>query len=69
MLSIKVKVSVLRATVKSCLDWEMRSDEERVSRLHLIRNMLDYAVKEFGEFGEDSFIDVDEELYKFLGLW
>lgn len=66
MLSIKVKVSVLRATVKSCLDWEMRSDEERVSRLYLIQSMLDYAIK---EFGEDSFIDVDEELYQFLGLW
>ncbi len=66
MLTIKVKVSVLRTTVQSCLDWEMRSDEERVSRLYLIRSMLDYAIN---EFGEASFIDVDEELYKFLGLW
>lgn len=66
MLAIKVKVSVLRAEVQSCINWEMRSDEWRVSRLHLIRSMLDYASK---EFGEDSLIDVDEELYKFLGLW
>lgn len=66
MFTIKVKVSSLRTTVQSCLDWEMRSDEERVSRLYLIRNMLDYAGK---EFGEDSLVGVDEELYKFLGLW
>lgn len=66
MLTVKVKVSVLLTVVRSCLDREMRSDEERVSRLYLIRSMLDYTVK---EFGEGSFIDVDEELYKFLGLW
>ena len=59
MLTIKMSTSLIKFNVGSRLTWR-HSDNERLARLRLLRDMLDAHTEET--------ISVDEELFKFLDL-
>ena len=59
MLTIKMSTSLIKFNVGSQLTWR-HSDNERLARLRLLRDMLDAHTEET--------ISVDEELFKFLDL-
>ena len=59
MLTIKVPTSLIKYKVGQLLAWP-QGDDERVSRLYRLKDML-LAHKE-------ETISVDEELFKFLDL-
>ena len=59
MLTIKMPTSLVKFNVGSQLAWR-HSDNGRVPRLRLLRDMLDAHTEET--------ISVDEELFKFLDL-
>ena len=59
MLTIKMPTSLIKFNVGSLLTWR-HSDNERLARLRLLRDMLDAHTEET--------ISIDEELFKFLGL-
>jgi hypothetical protein len=59
MLTIKVPTSLIKFNVGSQLAWR-HSDNGRLARLRLLRDMLDAHTEET--------ISVDEELFKFLDL-
>ena len=59
MLTIKMPTSLIKFKVGQLLSWP-QSDDERVSRLYRLKDMLDLHTEET--------ISVDEELFKFLDL-
>ena len=59
MLTIKVPTSLIKFKVRQHLSWS-HSDNERVSRLYRLKDMLELHTEET--------ISVDEELFKFLDL-
>ena len=59
MLTIKMPTSLIKFNVRSRLTWH-HSDNGRLARLRLLRDMLDAHTEET--------ISVDEELFKFLDL-
>lgn len=59
MLTIKMPTSLIKFNVGSQLAWR-HSDNGRLARLCLLRDMLDAHTEET--------ISVDEELFKFLDL-
>lgn len=59
MLTIKMPTSLIKFYVESQLPWR-HSDNGRLARLRLLRDMLDAHTEET--------ISVDEELFEFLGL-
>lgn len=59
MLTIKMPTSLIKFKVKDYLSWSWH-DEQRLSQLYLLRDMLDAHTEES--------ISVDEELFKFLDL-
>lgn len=59
MLTIKMPTSLIKYTVGQQLSWS-HSDNERVSRLYRLKDMLELHTEET--------ISVDEELFKFLDL-
>ena len=59
MLTIKVPTSLIKYKVGQLLAWS-RGDDERVSRLYRLKDMLLAHTEET--------ISVDEELFKFLDL-
>ena len=59
MLTIKMPTSLIKFYVKSRLSWR-HSDNGRLARLRLLREMLDTHTEET--------VSVDEELFKFLDL-
>ena len=59
MLTIKMPTSLVKFNVETRLAWR-HSDNGRLARLRLLRDMLDAHTEET--------ISVDEELFKFLDL-
>lgn len=59
MLTIKMPTSLIKYKVEQLLVWP-RGDDERVSRLYRLKDMLLAHTEET--------ISVDEELFKFLDL-
>ena len=57
MLTIKMPISLIKFYVEAQLTWR-HSDNGRLARLRLLRDMLDLHTEET--------ISVDEELFKFL---
>lgn len=60
MLTIKMPTSLIKFKVKEHLSWPMRRDEQHISRLYILRDMLELHMEET--------ISVDEELFRFLDL-
>ena len=59
MLTIKMPTSLIKFKVKEHLSWP-QSDDQYISRLYRLRDMLELHTEET--------ISVDEELFKFLDL-
>ena len=59
MLTIKVPTSLIKFKVRQHLSWP-QVDDQCISRLYTLRDMLDLHTEET--------ISVDEELFKFLDL-
>ena len=59
MLTIKMPTSFIKFKVKEHLSWP-QVDDQCISRLYRLRDMLDAHTEET--------ISVDEELFEFLGL-
>ena len=57
MLTIKMPTSLIKFKVKQHLSWS-QVDDQRISRLYTLRDMLELHTEET--------ISVDEELFKFL---
>ena len=66
MLTVKIRSDVVSQKARDALKWDERRDEESVSRLYRIIDMIDWHEGPFREKGEDAYVDVDEELFKFL---
>lgn len=71
MLTVKIRSDVVSqkardALARDALKWGGRRDEESVSRLYRIIDMIDWHEVPFREKGKDAYVDVDEELFKFL---
>ena len=66
MLTVKIRSDVVSQKARDALKWGERRDEESVSRLHRIIDMIDWHEVPFREKGKDAYVDVDEELFKFL---
>ena len=66
MLTVKIRSGVVAQKARDALKWVDRRDEESVSRLYRIIDMIDCHEGPFRVKGEDAYVDVDEELYKFL---
>ena len=60
MLTIKMPTDLIKFTVKEHLSWPMNLDEQHISRLYTLRDMLELHTEET--------ISVDEELFEFLYL-
>ena len=58
-LTIKVPTSLIKFKVRQHLSWS-QVDDQRISRLYTLRDMLELHTEET--------ISVDEELFKFLDL-
>ena len=59
MLTIKIPTSLIKFKVGQQLSWP-HGDDQRISRLYRLRDMLELHTEET--------ISVDEELFKFLDL-
>jgi len=59
MLTIKMPTSLIKFKVRQHLSWS-QVDDQRISRLYTLRDMLELHTEET--------ISVDEELFKFLDL-
>ena len=59
MLTIKMPTSLIKFKVRQRLSWP-QVDDQCISRLYTLRDML--------EFHTEETISVDEELFKFLDL-
>lgn len=66
MLTVKIRSEVVSQKAREALKWGERRDEETVSRLCRIIDMIDCHEGPFRVKGEDAYVDVDEELFKFL---
>ena len=66
MLTVKIRSDVVSQKARDALKWGERRDEASVSRLYRIIDMIDWHEVPFREKGEDAYVDVDEELFKFL---
>lgn len=66
MLTVKIRSDVVSQKARDALKWGVRRDEESVSRLYRIIDMIDWHEVPFREKGKDAYVDVDEELFKFL---
>ena len=59
MLTIKMPTSLIKFKVRQHLSWS-QVDDQRISRLYTLRDMLELHTEET--------ISVDEELFRFLDL-
>jgi hypothetical protein len=59
MLTIKMPTSLIKFKVRQHLSWS-QVDDQRISRLYTLRDMLELHTEET--------ISVDEELFKFLDI-
>lgn len=59
MLTIKMPTSLIKFKVRQHLSWR-HGDDQHISRLYTLRDMLELHTEET--------ISVDEELFKFLDL-
>ena len=64
MLIIKMSSAVVAQKARDMIRWD-RKDEESLSRLYRIVDMIDHHEYFLGRT-DDILVDVDEELYKFL---
>lgn len=66
MLTVKIRSDVVSQKALDALKWGECRDEASVSRLYRIIDMIDWHEGPFRENGKDAYVDVDEELFKFL---
>lgn len=66
MLTVKIRSDVVSQKAHYALKRGSRRDEESVARLYRIIDMIHCHEIPFRVKGEYAYVDVDEELYKFL---